>query len=31
VWRDDPGLRVPLPSITAPTSIVHGGQDPFRL
>ncbi|WP_433305824.1 alpha/beta fold hydrolase [Actinoplanes sp. CA-030573] len=29
VWRDDPGLKAPLSSITAPTSIVHGDQDPF--
>jgi pimeloyl-ACP methyl ester carboxylesterase len=29
VWRDDPELRAPLSSITAPTSIVHGDQDPL--
>jgi pimeloyl-ACP methyl ester carboxylesterase len=29
VWLDDPGLLAPLSSITAPTSIVHGDQDPF--
>ncbi|PRX17414.1 pimeloyl-ACP methyl ester carboxylesterase [Actinoplanes italicus] len=29
VWRDDPALRVSLSSITAPTSIVHGDQDPI--
>ncbi|MFI1992054.1 alpha/beta fold hydrolase [Actinoplanes sp. NPDC020271] len=28
VWRDDPSLLAPLSSITAPTSIVHGDQDP---
>ena len=28
VWMDDPGLKAPLSSITAPTSIVHGDQDP---
>jgi pimeloyl-ACP methyl ester carboxylesterase len=27
-WRDEPGLLAPLSSITAPTSIVHGDQDP---
>jgi pimeloyl-ACP methyl ester carboxylesterase len=27
-WRDDPDLLAPLSSITAPTSIVHGDQDP---
>ncbi|MFG1969143.1 alpha/beta fold hydrolase [Nonomuraea fuscirosea] len=30
VWRDDPGLLAPLSSITAPTSIVHGDQDPVN-
>ncbi|XVU22841.1 alpha/beta fold hydrolase [Actinoplanes sp. CA-054009] len=29
VWRDDPSLAAPLSSITAPTSIVHGDQDPI--
>ncbi|MET0417987.1 MAG: alpha/beta hydrolase [Actinoplanes sp.] len=28
VWLDDPGLKAPLSSITAPVSIVHGDQDP---
>jgi pimeloyl-ACP methyl ester carboxylesterase len=28
VWRDDPSLLAPLSAITAPTSIVHGDQDP---
>jgi pimeloyl-ACP methyl ester carboxylesterase len=28
VWIDDPSLLAPLSSITAPTSIVHGDQDP---
>jgi len=28
VWMDDPDLLAPLSSITAPTSIVHGDQDP---
>ena len=28
VWRDAPDLRAPLSSITAPTAIVHGDQDP---
>lgn len=28
VWLDDPSLLAPLSSITAPTSIVHGDQDP---
>ena len=28
VWIDDPSLRAPLSSITAPASIVHGDQDP---
>ncbi len=28
VWMESPDLRVPLSSITAPTSIVHGDQDP---
>ncbi|MEU4195440.1 alpha/beta fold hydrolase [Kribbella sp. NPDC026611] len=28
VWMDAPDLRAPLSSITAPTSIVHGDQDP---
>ncbi|GIF22013.1 pimeloyl-ACP methyl ester carboxylesterase [Actinoplanes tereljensis] len=27
-WTDIPGLHVPLSSITAPTSIVHGDRDP---
>jgi pimeloyl-ACP methyl ester carboxylesterase len=27
-YRDDPDLFAPLSSITAPTSIVHGDQDP---
>jgi pimeloyl-ACP methyl ester carboxylesterase len=27
-WMDDPDLFAPLSSITAPTSIVHGDQDP---
>jgi pimeloyl-ACP methyl ester carboxylesterase len=29
VWMADPGLLAPLSSITAPTLIVHGDQDPF--
>ncbi|MEV4476223.1 alpha/beta fold hydrolase [Nonomuraea salmonea] len=29
VWRDDPTLKAPLSSITAPTSIVHGDRDPL--
>ncbi|GIF73990.1 alpha/beta fold hydrolase [Asanoa siamensis] len=28
VWLDAPDLRAPLSSITAPTAIVHGDQDP---
>jgi pimeloyl-ACP methyl ester carboxylesterase len=28
VWLPDPGLLAPLSSITAPTTIVHGDQDP---
>jgi len=28
VWMDDPDLHDPLSSITAPTTIVHGDQDP---
>lgn len=28
VWMDDPSLAAPLSSITAPTSVVHGDQDP---
>jgi pimeloyl-ACP methyl ester carboxylesterase len=28
MWLDDPSLHAPLSSITAPTSIVHGDQDP---
>jgi len=28
-YRDDPDLHAPLSSITAPTSIVHGEQDPL--
>jgi pimeloyl-ACP methyl ester carboxylesterase len=28
VWLDEPGLRAPLSSITAPTAVVHGDQDP---
>lgn len=28
VWRDDPSLAAPLSSITAPTTILHGDQDP---
>jgi pimeloyl-ACP methyl ester carboxylesterase len=28
VWRDAPDLLAPLSSITAPTTIVHGDQDP---
>lgn len=28
VWLEDPSLLAPLSSITAPTSIVHGDQDP---
>jgi pimeloyl-ACP methyl ester carboxylesterase len=28
VWRPDPELLAPLSSIAAPTSIVHGDQDP---
>jgi len=28
VWLEDPELRAPLSSITAPTTIVHGDQDP---
>ena len=27
-WRDDPSLLAPLSSITAPTSVLHGDQDP---
>jgi pimeloyl-ACP methyl ester carboxylesterase len=27
-WRDAPGLLAPLSSITAPTTVVHGDQDP---
>jgi pimeloyl-ACP methyl ester carboxylesterase len=27
-WRDEPDLLAPLSSITAPTSVVHGDQDP---
>jgi pimeloyl-ACP methyl ester carboxylesterase len=27
-WRAEPGLRAPLSSITAPTTVVHGDQDP---
>ncbi|MER6006469.1 alpha/beta hydrolase [Nonomuraea angiospora] len=27
-WMDAPDLLAPLSSITAPTSIVHGDQDP---
>jgi pimeloyl-ACP methyl ester carboxylesterase len=30
VWRDDPSLLAPLSSITAPTSVVHGDQDPVH-
>jgi pimeloyl-ACP methyl ester carboxylesterase len=30
VWLDDPSLLAPLSSITAPTSIVHGDQDPIH-
>jgi pimeloyl-ACP methyl ester carboxylesterase len=30
VWMDDPGLLAPLSSITAPTTIVHGDQDPVN-
>lgn len=29
MWADDPDLHAPLSSITAPTSIVHGDQDPL--
>ncbi len=29
VWMGDPGLLAPLSSITAPTLIVHGDQDPL--
>jgi pimeloyl-ACP methyl ester carboxylesterase len=29
VWRDAPGLLAPLSSITAPTTVVHGDQDPI--
>lgn len=29
VWMEDPSLRAPLSSITAPTSVVHGDQDPI--
>ncbi|XVV09912.1 alpha/beta fold hydrolase [Actinoplanes sp. CA-131856] len=29
VWVPDPSLDAPLSSITAPTSIVHGDQDPI--
>lgn len=29
VWIDDPSLNAPLSSITAPTAIVHGDQDPM--
>jgi pimeloyl-ACP methyl ester carboxylesterase len=29
VWLQDPGLRAPLSSTTAPTSIVHGDHDPI--
>lgn len=29
VWLADPGLLAPLSSIVAPTSVVHGDQDPF--
>jgi pimeloyl-ACP methyl ester carboxylesterase len=29
VWIDDPSLHAPLSSITAPTAIVHGDQDPI--
>jgi len=29
VWLEDPSLLAPLSSITAPTSIVHGDQDPI--
>jgi pimeloyl-ACP methyl ester carboxylesterase len=29
VWMDEPSLLAPLSSITAPTAIVHGDQDPF--
>jgi pimeloyl-ACP methyl ester carboxylesterase len=29
VWLADPSLLAPLSSITAPTSIVHGDQDPI--
>jgi pimeloyl-ACP methyl ester carboxylesterase len=28
VWMDEPGLLAPLSSITAPTTVVHGDQDP---
>jgi pimeloyl-ACP methyl ester carboxylesterase len=27
-WTPDPGLRAPLSSIIAPTSVVHGEHDP---
>ncbi|WP_232662082.1 alpha/beta fold hydrolase [Pseudonocardia sp. TRM90224] len=30
VWLEDPTLLVPLTSITAPTSVVHGDQDPVN-
>ncbi|WP_281191313.1 alpha/beta fold hydrolase [Nonomuraea maritima] len=30
VWMDAPDLHAPLSSITAPTSIVHGDQDPLH-
>ncbi len=30
VWRDDPGLSAPLSSITAPTTVLHGDQDPIN-
>jgi pimeloyl-ACP methyl ester carboxylesterase len=29
VWLEDPDLLAPLSSITAPTSVVHGDQDPI--
>ena len=28
VWRDEPELLAPLSSIVAPTTVVHGDQDP---
>jgi pimeloyl-ACP methyl ester carboxylesterase len=30
MWIDEPGLHAPLSSITAPTAIVHGDQDPIH-